>query len=91
VCRAGKRKPVADDVGTILLDRLDMSGIDFRTAIAVYQPMPRDRTSLTVCPQDRPAEDPVTQNARGQHTDALPSLLELEPPNYIKTRPNFFC
>jgi len=84
VCRAGKRKPVADDVGTILLDRSDMSGTDFCTATAVYQPKPRDRTSLAVCPQDRPAEDPVTQDARGQRTDALPSLLKLEPPNCIQ-------
>lgn len=85
VCRAGKRKPVADDVGTILLDRSDMSGIDFRTATAVYQPKPRDRTSLAVGPQDRPAEDPVAQDARGQRTDTLPGLLELESPSCIQT------
>ena len=65
VCRAGKRKPVADNVRAVLLDRSDMSGIDFGAPIAVYQPQPRYRTSLAVCPKNRPSEDPVPYDARG--------------------------
>src|SRR5687768_11268830 len=78
VRRAGKRKTVADDVRAVLLDRPDMSGIDFGATTTVYQPKPGYRTSLVVGPQDCPAEDPVPQDTRGQVADALPGLLERE-------------
>lgn len=78
MCRAGKRKAVADDVRTILFNRSDVCGIDFGAATAVYQPKPRYRTPLSVRPQHRPAEDPVSQDARGQVTGALSDLLEHE-------------
>src|SRR4051812_41276645 len=76
VCRAGKRKTVADDVRAVLLDRSDMRGIDFGAATAVDQPKPGYRTSLAVGPQDCPAKDPVAQDAEGQVADAFPGLLE---------------
>src|SRR5471032_797861 len=64
MCCARKRQAVADDVRAVLLDRPDMSGVDFGAAAAVYQPEPRYRASFAIGPQDRPAKNAVAYDPR---------------------------
>jgi hypothetical protein len=71
-----KRETVANNVGAAFLDWSDMRCIDFGATTAVYQPEPCYRAPLPVGPQDSPAEDAVSNDARGQIANAFSSLFE---------------
>src|SRR3546814_11546663 len=75
---AGEGNPVADDIRPVCLDRADMRRFDLCPAAAVDQLEPRDRTALVIGPENDPAENPVPNDARGEITDPVAVLLELQ-------------
>lgn len=75
--RAGEGNPVADDIGTVRLDRPDMRGGDLRPPATIDQPQPRDRAALIIGPQDHLAENPVADDPGRDDADPLAALIKL--------------